>query len=75
MTPSDAEQGSPQEWYTPAEAARYLRVSRQTLYNYMDRGLLPFYELKSGGGRRLRRSDLDSLLEPGSSAKGRGEAS
>jgi excisionase family DNA binding protein len=54
----------PQEWFTPAEAARYLRVSRQTIYNYMEQGLLKYYELKSGGGRRLRRADLDALLEP-----------
>lgn len=52
-----------QEWFTPSEAARYLRVSRQTIYRYMEQGLLPFYELKSGGGRRLRRRDLDALLE------------
>jgi excisionase family DNA binding protein len=52
-----------QEWFTPAEAAKYLRVSRQTIYNYMDNGLLSYYELKSGGGRRIRRTDLDALLE------------
>jgi excisionase family DNA binding protein len=52
-----------QQWFTPAEAAKYLRVSRQTIYRYMTDGLVPYYELKSGGGRRLRRADLDSLLE------------
>ena len=52
-----------QEWFTPTEAATYLRVSRQTIYNYMEDGFLPYYQLKSGGGRRLRREDLDSLLE------------
>ncbi len=52
-----------QEWFTPAEAANYLRVSRQTIYNYMDDGSLPYYQLKSGGGRRLRREDLEALLE------------
>jgi excisionase family DNA binding protein len=53
-----------QNWFTPAEAAKYLRVSRQTIYNYMDGGLLPYYELSSGGGRRILRSDLDALLKP-----------
>ena len=53
-----------QEWFTPTEAAEYLRVSRQTIYNYMEDGLLPYFQLKSGGGRRLRREDLDALLEP-----------
>ena len=58
-----------QEWFTPTEAATYLRVSRQTIYKYMDQGLLPYYELKSGGGRRLRRADLDALLEPPSTGQ------
>jgi len=52
-----------QEWFTPAEAARYLRVSRKSIYNYMEQGLLKYHELKSGGGRRLRRADLDAFLE------------
>jgi excisionase family DNA binding protein len=59
-----------QEWFTPAEAARYLRVTRQTIYRYMEQGLLTYYVLKSGGGRRLRRSDLDALLEQPSSSEG-----
>ena len=57
------ESGVKQEWFTPAEAAEYLRVTRQTIYNYMENESLPYYELKSGGGRRIRRSDLDALLE------------
>jgi len=57
------EPGEKQEWFTPAEAAEYLRVSRQTIYNYMEDGSLPYYKLKSGGGRRIRRSDLDALLK------------
>ena len=58
------DQSEGQSWFTPAEAAKYLRVSRQTIYNYMESGLLPYYELASGGGRRIRRSDLDGLLRP-----------
>ncbi len=53
-----------QVWYTLAEAAAYLRVTRQTIYLYMKKGLLPYYKLKSGRGRRLRRADLDGVLEP-----------
>ncbi len=52
-----------QVWFTPSEAAAYLRVKRQTIYRYMKIGLLRYYEFKSGGGRRLRRADLDALLE------------
>jgi excisionase family DNA binding protein len=58
------DEGEPQAWFTPTEAARYLRVSRQTVYAYMEQGLLRYYELASGGGRRLRRADLDALLKP-----------
>lgn len=63
MSNKDQQTDKNQEWYTPAEAAEYLRVTRQTIYNYMEQGLLPYYELKSGRGRRLRRADLDALLE------------
>lgn len=52
-----------QEWFTLSEAAEYLRVSRQTIYNYINQGFLPYYELKSGGGRRIKKTDLDALLE------------
>ncbi|MBM3273074.1 helix-turn-helix domain-containing protein [Candidatus Kaiserbacteria bacterium] len=59
---SDPENAS-HVWYTPSEAAAYLRVTRQTIYRYMEKGLLPYYELKSGGGRRVKQTDLDALLE------------
>lgn len=49
-------------WYTLEEGAAYLSVTKATLYNYMNEGLLPFYELSVGRGRRLRREDLDGLL-------------
>lgn len=51
------------DWLTVREASRYIKVDRTTLYGYCKRGLLPFYELKSGGGRRFRPEDLDALLE------------
>jgi hypothetical protein len=28
-------------------------------------GALPYHKLKTGGGRRFRREDLDRLLRPG----------
>jgi excisionase family DNA binding protein len=52
-------------WLTIMEAAKYLSVSRQTLYAYMNEGTLPYYELKGKRGRRLRREDLDGLLTRG----------
>ncbi len=76
MTNSDVgAEGNEQVWFTPTEAAVYLRVTRQSIYHYMNMGLLPYYKLKSGGGRRLRRSDLDAVLEqPGTRQEGREEA-
>ena len=53
------------DWLTVNEAAAYLKVERSTIYRYCELGLLPFFELKTGGGRRFKREDLDALLEPG----------
>lgn len=53
-----------QEWFTPAEAAEYLRVTRQTIYNYMDDGSLEYFVLKAGRGRRIQKSALEALLSP-----------
>jgi excisionase family DNA binding protein len=63
MSKKQSDRGGKQEWFTPAEAADYLRVTRQTIYNYMDQGILPYYEIKIGRGRRLRRQDLEALLQ------------
>lgn len=51
-------------WMTVGEAATHLKVSRASVYRYCDAGLLRYYELESGGGRRFRREDLDELLKP-----------
>lgn len=56
-------------WYTVAEACAYLRVSKTTLYDYMNSGRLKFYNLAGTRTRRFRQSDLDALLEPGSPAE------
>ena len=59
--------GSRREWLTVAEAADYLRVSRDTIYRWAREGRLTLYKL--GSLTRLKRSELDSLIVP----KGRGE--
>lgn len=51
------------EFLTINEASEYLKLGRRTLYKYMDEGILPYYILKPSGRRRLRRKDLDSLME------------
>ena len=53
------------EWLTVDEAAKYLKVHRTTIYDLIERGVLPYYELKGARGRRFKREDLDALLEPG----------
>lgn len=49
-------------WLTITEAARHLKVTRRTLYRYMDAGRLPYYQIGEKGPRRVRKSDLDALL-------------
>lgn len=57
-----------------SEACEYLRVSKATLYSYMKDGRLPFYYLAGTRQRRLRKTDLDALLVPGSPGEdGEGE--
>jgi excisionase family DNA binding protein len=52
------------EWLTLAEAVKYLKVSKPTLYRWMSEEKLPFYKLAGTGQRRFKRKDLDSLAEP-----------
>jgi excisionase family DNA binding protein len=50
------------EWLTVAEAADYLRVSRDTIYRWAKQGKLTLYKL--GGLTRLKQRELDSLAVP-----------
>jgi excisionase family DNA binding protein len=59
---------SAKDWMNVTDAVNYLGVSRQTLYNLMDRGFLAYYELKGVRGRRTMRKDLDALLQKGKPA-------
>ena len=53
------------QWYTVAEACDYLRISKTTIYDYMKTQRLPFFYLAGTRNRRLKKQDLDALLEPG----------
>lgn len=44
------------EFLTPAEAAKLLRVTRRTVYNWLKEGKLPAVQF--GRGWRIRRADL-----------------
>lgn len=52
------------EWFTPDEAADYLRVSRATIYRLSEEGRLPYSEVEGGRGRRYRGEDLRRALRP-----------
>ena len=49
-----------QVWMTTTEAAKYLRVSKWSLLNFVSSGRVPYYKL--GRSNRYRREDLDNLL-------------
>ena len=57
------------EWLTAAEAAKYLRVDRTTIYRWERAGILRSYPLPIRG-RRFKQSDLDALLESGGKEDG-----
>ena len=51
-----------QEWLTIAEACEFLKVSRRTLYTYLQSGALPYYQAAGSGHRRIKVDDLDGLM-------------
>ncbi len=53
------------EWLNPSEAMKYLGISRTALYKLMNDGLLPYYSIKGLRKRRLKKEDLDALMEKG----------
>ena len=50
---------------TPTEAAKILGVSKPTLYRLMDDGTLPYTEIAGVKKRRIKRSDVERLIQPG----------
>lgn len=58
---------------TVAEVAGLLKLNQQTVRNWIDQGSLP--ALRVGRRVRIRRSDLERLLEEGSTAGARSSAS
>ena len=53
------------QWLTPSEARKYLGISHQTIYNLMNSGTLPFYTIKNVRKRRIKKEDLDALMQLG----------
>jgi excisionase family DNA binding protein len=50
-------------WFTVTEAARYLRVSRRTIYSLCAERALVGYRAGEGKHRRFKKEDLDKLLK------------
>jgi excisionase family DNA binding protein len=55
---------APEEWLTTGQAAELLGVHRSTLLRYVEEGRLPARRLPTGH-YRVRREDLEKLLEQG----------
>ena len=53
------------EWFTVAEAAEYLSVSKRTIYKLTEDGRLPAYRIGVERYRRFRKEDLDKVPRPG----------
>ena len=52
-------QQTQQQWFTPQEAAEYLRLSRSTIYRLTKSGALRVH--KVGDARRYKREELDAV--------------
>ena len=63
LDPSDLHEDS---FLTVAEVAELLKLNQQTVRNWIDQGSLP--ALRVGRRVRIRRSDLNRLLEEGYTA-------
>jgi excisionase family DNA binding protein len=62
-----------EEFLTVAEVAELLKLNQQTVRNWIDQGSLP--AVRVGRRVRIRRSDLERVLEGGSTQAGRGATS
>lgn len=51
-----------EQLYTINEAARVLRISRETLYRWIREGRLTYAEV--GPRRRIRESDIRAIIQP-----------
>jgi excisionase family DNA binding protein len=61
---ADAREVSAREYLTPEEAAEAIGIHVQTLRGYVRSGKLPALRLAGERAIRIRRSDLEAVLEP-----------
>ena len=50
-------------WLNVSEAAKYLQVSRETIYKLMEQGVLPYTKIRGLQRRRIKKEDLQALFE------------
>ena len=59
-----------EEFLTVADVAELLKLNQQTVRNWIDQGSLP--AVRVGRRVRIRRSELERVIEQGSTQAGRG---
>ena len=57
------------EWFTVEEAAKYLCVSKRTIYKLTQEGRLPAFRIGKERHRRFRKEDLDKVPQTPEAAK------
>lgn len=60
-SPSTSTTSLPPDLVSPSEAARILRLSKWTIYQWLGRGYIPYYRM--GRLIRIREADLLAKLE------------
>lgn len=60
-----------EETITVPEVAKMLRLSRQTIYNFVRDGKLPCFKI--GTKVRFRRADIEALMNPTPTTQSQGE--
>ncbi|MFH1201557.1 MAG: helix-turn-helix domain-containing protein [Candidatus Omnitrophota bacterium] len=54
-----------EEWLTVVDVARYLKISKDTIYKFAQKGTIP--ASKIGRQWRFNRTDIDSWIKKGQS--------
>lgn len=58
-------------WMNMTEAAKYLGISRRTIYRWIDKGIIKVYEI-GPGVKRIKKEDLDRILSGEMAREGEG---
>lgn len=45
-----------------SQVAEYLQVSKQTIYNYVKNGTLPYFRANGSGQYRFKKADIDKTI-------------